>query len=106
MSAEFQSLPPACNVGSKKNSKGNVKTWIGYKLHIDAAKLGVAHVFGISLKVICFDARLFDDFWIGRVNGAKREDQFFDFPLVQQALLMFLHPSFLLHCIIGMQLAC
>jgi hypothetical protein len=30
-------LPTACNVGSKKNSKGYKKTWIGYKLHIDVA---------------------------------------------------------------------
>jgi predicted Ser/Thr protein kinase len=30
-------LPKACNVGTKKNSKGYKKTWVGYKLHIDAA---------------------------------------------------------------------
>jgi hypothetical protein len=30
-------LPRDCNVGSKKNSKGYKKTWVGYKLHIDAA---------------------------------------------------------------------
>ena len=30
-------LPCACNVGTKKNSKGYKETWIGYKLHIDAA---------------------------------------------------------------------
>jgi hypothetical protein len=30
-------LPRACNVGSKKNSKGYKETWVGYKLHIDAA---------------------------------------------------------------------
>jgi hypothetical protein len=30
-------LPRACNVGSKKNSKGYKETWAGYKLHIDAA---------------------------------------------------------------------
>jgi Transposase DDE domain/Transposase domain (DUF772) len=30
-------LPTACNVGSKKNSKGYKETWIGYKLHIDVA---------------------------------------------------------------------
>jgi hypothetical protein len=29
--------PKACNVGSKKNSKGYKETWVGYKLHIDAA---------------------------------------------------------------------
>jgi hypothetical protein len=30
-------LPKACNVGCKRNSKGHQETWIGYKLHIDAA---------------------------------------------------------------------
>ncbi len=30
-------LPRDCNVGSKKNSKGYKESWIGYKLHIDAA---------------------------------------------------------------------
>jgi hypothetical protein len=30
-------LPTACDVGSKKNSKGFKETWIGYKLHIDTA---------------------------------------------------------------------
>ena len=30
-------LPRACNVGTKKNSKGYKESWIGYKLHIDAA---------------------------------------------------------------------
>ncbi len=30
-------LPIACDVGSKKNSKGYKETWIGYKLHLDVA---------------------------------------------------------------------
>ena len=30
-------LPGECNVGSKKNSKGYLETWIGYKLHLDVA---------------------------------------------------------------------
>jgi hypothetical protein len=30
-------LPKACNVGTKKNSKGYKSSWTGYKLHIDAA---------------------------------------------------------------------
>ena len=30
-------LPQACDVGTKKNSKGYKDTWIGYKFHIDAA---------------------------------------------------------------------
>jgi hypothetical protein len=30
-------LLKACNVGTKKNSKGYKESWIGYKLHVDAA---------------------------------------------------------------------
>ncbi|EQD64754.1 transposase, IS4 family protein, partial [mine drainage metagenome] len=30
-------LPLACNVGTKKNSKGYKESWIGYKLHLDVA---------------------------------------------------------------------
>jgi hypothetical protein len=30
-------LPKFCNVGTKKNSKGYKESWIGYKVHIDAA---------------------------------------------------------------------
>ena len=33
----LEELPRDCNVGTIKNSKGYKKTWIGYKLHIDAA---------------------------------------------------------------------
>lgn len=35
--AMIAELPKACNVGTKRNSKGHTTTWIGYKLHIDAA---------------------------------------------------------------------
>ena len=30
-------LPKACDVGTKRNSKGHQETWIGYKLHLDTA---------------------------------------------------------------------
>lgn len=30
-------LPKACDVGTKRNSKGYKETWIGYKLHFDVA---------------------------------------------------------------------
>jgi hypothetical protein len=30
-------LPKAANLGTKKNSKGYKETWVGYKLHIEAA---------------------------------------------------------------------
>ena len=34
-------LPIACNVGTKRNSKGYKTSWNGYKLHIDAADGGI-----------------------------------------------------------------
>lgn len=34
-------LPTACDVGTKKNSKGYKVSWTGYKLHIDVADGGV-----------------------------------------------------------------
>jgi hypothetical protein len=34
-------LPKACNVGTKRNSKGHTTSWIGYKFHIDAADGGI-----------------------------------------------------------------
>ena len=34
-------LPTACDVGTKKNSKGYKVSWIGYKLHIDVADGGL-----------------------------------------------------------------
>jgi len=37
----IQDLPSTCDVGRKKNSKGVVTQWIGYKLHIDAADGGI-----------------------------------------------------------------
>lgn len=39
MTAEesLKELPTGCDVGTKKNSKGYKESWIGYKLHIDAA---------------------------------------------------------------------
>jgi hypothetical protein len=30
-------IPKACDVGSKRNSQGHTKSWIGYKLHISTA---------------------------------------------------------------------
>ena len=33
----LEDLPKVCDVGTKMNSKGYKKSWIGYKLHIDAA---------------------------------------------------------------------
>jgi len=33
----LEDSPKVCDVGTKMNSKGYKKSWIGYKLHIDAA---------------------------------------------------------------------
>ena len=35
--AMLEDLPSACDVGTKRNSKGYKETWIGYKLHLDIA---------------------------------------------------------------------
>ena len=34
-------LPTVCDVGTKRNAKGHTVSWIGYKLHIDAADGGI-----------------------------------------------------------------
>lgn len=37
----LKELPMNCDVGMKKNSKGNTETWIGYKLHADINDCGL-----------------------------------------------------------------
>ena len=37
LAAMLEDLPNACDVGTKRNSKGHQETWIGYKLHLDIA---------------------------------------------------------------------
>ncbi len=39
--AMLQDLPTACNIGTKKNSKGYKTSWQGYKLHIDCSDTGI-----------------------------------------------------------------
>jgi len=41
LDAMLEELPKLCDVGEKRNSKGYKSTWIGYKLHIDAADSGI-----------------------------------------------------------------
>lgn len=41
LSDMLSDLPTACDVGTKKNSKGYKESWIGYKLHLDAADGGI-----------------------------------------------------------------
>jgi len=41
LSDMLDDLPKACDVGTKKNSKGYKSSWTGYKLHIDSADGGI-----------------------------------------------------------------
>src|ERR1700719_2294938 len=66
-----------------------------------AAKFGITHALCIPREVIGLGANLLVQGGIAGVDGPQRAHQFFDFPLVQQALLVDLHPSFLL----GIELA-
>jgi len=47
-------LPTACNVGSKRNSKGHKESWIGFKLHISSTD------FDLPLCAILTSASLHD----------------------------------------------
>jgi len=38
----LEDIPTTSDVGSKRNSKGHTTTWMGYKLHIDAADGGIS----------------------------------------------------------------
>jgi len=37
----LEDLPNACDIGTKKNSKGHAEHWIGYKLHLDVSDGGI-----------------------------------------------------------------
>lgn len=41
LSEMLADLPKGCDVGGKKNSKGNPEWWIGYKLHLDVDDNGI-----------------------------------------------------------------
>src|SRR6266576_1596225 len=69
-----------------------------------AAKLGIAHTLCISFEVICLGANLLGHLGIGSVDGPQHAHEFFDFPFIQQALLVDLHPSFLFDFLMGIQL--
>src|SRR6516225_1976689 len=70
-----------------------------------ATKPGIAHPLSISFEVIGLGTNLLGHLGIAGVDGSQHAHQFFDFPFVQQALLVDLHPSFLLHFFLGIQLA-
>jgi hypothetical protein len=70
-----------------------------------AAKFGITHPLCIPREVIGLGANLLVHGGIAGVDGPQRAHQFFDFPLVQQALLVDLHRSFLLGFLLGIELA-
>src|ERR1035437_1657070 len=39
--AAIAALPTACDVGTKKNTKGHVEHWRGYKFHVDVGDGGI-----------------------------------------------------------------
>ena len=68
-----------------------------------SAELGVAHALYVVAEVVGLGANLFSQ---GRVSGtrrAQRENQFFDLPFVEPALLVDLHRGFLLAGVVGKQ---
>jgi hypothetical protein len=69
------------------------------------AEFGIAHTFGIALKVVGFSADFLDHLGVFGTDGTKRNDQLFDLPLVEQTALVCLDPDFLLHFVIGIQFA-
>src|ERR1035438_6319704 len=63
----------------------------GANKEVLTAELGVTHALGISRKIVCLGTNRFDIFGVGWNDGAEREHQFFDFPLVEQPVLVDLH---------------
>lgn len=50
-------LPTACNVGTKKNSKGYKTSWIGYKFNVDVADGGIP-LSGITTSASLHDSQV------------------------------------------------
>src|ERR1017187_5390558 len=69
------------------------------------AKLRVAHALGILLEIFRLDPNLVGDLRTGGFDRPQRNDKFLDLPLVEQSLLMDVHPGFLLYFVVGIQLA-
>ena len=65
------------------------------------AELGIAHAGRIPFEVVGFDANLIDHLGIGGVDGAYDRYEFFDFPFVEQTLLVEFHPGLLARFVIG-----
>ena len=53
----LKELPKACDVGTKKNSKGYKQSWIGYKLHLDVVD-GDIPVSGILTSASLHDSQV------------------------------------------------
>jgi hypothetical protein len=70
-----------------------------------AAKLRVSHALCIPFKIICLGANLLHYFGGIGFDRAECTNQLFDFPPIQQALLVDLHPGFLFPFVIRVQLA-
>jgi hypothetical protein len=51
-----EDLPTACDVGTKRNSKGHTSSWIGYTLHIDTAD-GDIPISAILTTASCHDSQ-------------------------------------------------
>jgi hypothetical protein len=77
----------------------------GANKQVLAAKVGITHTLCIPREVIGLGANLLVHGGIAGVDGPQRAHQFFDFPLVQQALLVNLYPSFLLGLVLRIELA-
>ncbi|HVB35600.1 MAG TPA: hypothetical protein VND42_00050 [Candidatus Acidoferrales bacterium] len=70
-----------------------------------AAKLGISHALSIPLKIVCLGANLLCDFGIIGLDRTEYANELFDFPAIEQTLLVDLHPGFLFSFFIGVQLA-
>ncbi len=53
----LKDLPTACDVGTKKNSKGYKESWTGYKLHLDVADGGIP-VSGVLTSASTHDSQV------------------------------------------------
>ena len=50
-------LPTACDVGTKRNSKGHKESWIGHKLHLDTAD-GMVPIAAILTSASAHDSQV------------------------------------------------
>jgi hypothetical protein len=61
-------LPKACDVGTKKNSKGYKESWIGYKLHIDVAD-GAIPISAVLTSAPTHDSQV--AFPLAKISGGR-----------------------------------